>query len=65
MLDRKDEGPFIRFPSLVLITPMPWLLLQLPSPLPTLTRGLMLWLLLAGLTHSERVARRRYARKRQ
>jgi hypothetical protein len=32
------------FPAFALITPVPWFLLQLPVPLPMLTRGLMLWL---------------------
>ena len=50
MLASEAAVPYIRIPALVLATPMPWLLLQLPAPLPTFTRILMLWLVLTGLT---------------
>jgi hypothetical protein len=52
------ESP-TRLPALVLVTPAPWFLLQLPAPLPLLSRALILWLVLAGLAGSERFAGRR------
>ena len=45
----------IRFCSLALITPVPWFLLQLPAPMPMLTRGLILALLLAQLASLRRL----------
>jgi hypothetical protein len=49
MLASEAAAPYIRFSGLVLATPMPWLMLQLPAPLPTFTRILILWLVLTGL----------------
>jgi len=54
-----DENRFTRFASLLLLTPMPWLLLQSSAPLPTITRILMLGLVLSRFAHSEGLARRR------
>jgi hypothetical protein len=44
-----------------LITPLPWLLLEMAGPTPVFTRILIVWLVLAGLAHSELLAGQRSA----
>jgi Glycosyltransferase family 87 len=61
MLAGQAEESSTRFPSFALVTPVPWFLLQLPAPLPMLSRALILWLVLGGLARSERVAGQRHS----
>ena len=61
MLAGDAEESSIRFPSIALVTPVPWFLLHLPAPLPMLSRALILWLVLGGLVRSEQRARQRHS----
>jgi len=45
---------FARIPAMVLITPVPWFLLQLSRPLPAVTQLLIVWLAVAGMVYLRR-----------
>src|ERR1035437_7047992 len=58
MISVYDKSSSMRLPAALMMVLVPWFVLQFHPPIPVLTRALIVWLLLAGLVHCERLARR-------